>query len=206
MNSRPARLLLVAVALALAACAGAGARRTATAPPALSLPLPKIAPAALAEFAARQQLRVTVRTPPQGAAPPPTVVDALLAVDRDAVHLALLVASRRVIDLRWDGDALTEQRAAQVPAAISSERIVRDVLFVYAPLDALRAALPSGDRVEEGVGSDGLRERRWSRAGTLQLAARYHADPAWAGALDLDNLAEGYLLAIDSQPLPTEAR
>lgn len=204
MSSGPARVLSLTVALALAACAGGAARRHEPTPP---LPLPKIAPAELGQFAASQRLRVEVVPAPRGTAlPPPTAVDALIAAEPGELHLALLVAGRRVIDLRWDGQTLAEQRAEQVPAAISSERIVRDVLFAYARLDALRAAVPAGDRVDEVRGADGGRERRWIRAGTPLLIARYHADPPWAGALELDNVVEGYRLAIESKPLPAEAR
>lgn len=204
MIGRPARPLLLAVALALAACAG-GASRRAEAPAAL--PLPKVAPAALVPFAAEQRLRVEVTAAaPAAPSPPPTAVDALLVVEPGQLHLALLLAGRRVLDLRWDGTTLTEQRAAEVPAAIASERIARDVLVAYAPLEALRSVLPPDDRIDEAVDADGGRERRWSRGGVVQLSVRYHAEPAWAGALELDNRAEHYRLAISSRPLPPEPR
>lgn len=172
------RLIAGLLALAmLAACATQPAR------PHVALPALRLAPAALGHEIAEQQ-RLVFRFGQQV-----RELDALLEVDADAVRLAVQAMGRTGVRLQWDGTTLSEDRAAWLPAAVRSERVLDDVQFSLWPAEAIRAALPAGWELIE---REGVRELRKDGQVWLQ---RERVD---ATTLRVRNGAEGYELTIES--------
>lgn len=170
--------LPLSVALLLAACAGQVPVR-----PAVALPALRLAPAALGQEIAMQQ-RLTFRHGSHERS-----LDALLEADAQEVRLAVQAMGQSGVRLQWDGRELVQQRAAWLPAAVRGERVLDDLQFGLWPLPAIRAVLPAGWEAEEHAG---VRELRHD--GRAWLVARRLDD----GALELQNLAEGYSLRIES--------
>lgn len=179
-------IALLLLGLSLAACASRPA-----APAGVALPALRLAPAALGHDMAEQQ-RLVFRFGPHV-----RELDALLEVDAGEVRLAVQAMGRTGVRLQWDGERLVEQRAAWLPAAVRSARVLDDVQFSLWPAEAVRAALSAGwELVETGD----VRELR--RDGHPWLV-RERVD---ANTLRVRNLAEGYDLTIESvaggDPIP----
>jgi hypothetical protein len=160
-----------------------------TLPPPATLPALQLAPA---EFGAELSLaqRLTVTDAP---AEPDGALVALLQVDARQLQLAGLALGQRVLTLRWDGRELAVQRHPMLPAAVDPARVLRDIALVFAPLPALRAALPDGWTLDEANGQRTLRQ-----AGAPRLTVRYLDGRA---RVEIDNHAERYRLRIESRPL-----
>ena len=170
-------IALLLSSLLLAACA------TRPVAPAVQLPALRLAPAALGhELAVQQRLVFRFGTQVRE-------LDALLEVDASEVRLAVQAMGRTGVRLQWDGQSLMEQRAAWLPDAVRSERVLDDVQFSLWPADAIRAALPADwELVERGA----FRELR--RNGQVWLQ-REQVD---AGTLRVRNGADDYELTIES--------
>ena len=178
---------LIALALTCALLAACTSRGPATKPLA-ELPPLRLAPAALGKEISLQQKLAFVRGEQR------RELDALLEVDAGEVRLLAMAMGQSGVRLSWDGERLDEQRAAWLPAQVRGERVLDDLQFALWPLEAIRAALPSGWRVEETEG-----ERRLLDAqGKPWLAARIGATD---GDIELRNLAEGYRLEVRSASL-----
>ncbi len=169
--------------LMLAGCASVPAQR-------LTLPEPRLAPAAMAVDLALSQRLCIRRTATEQPCEP---IEARLEVDAQALHLAGFALGQRVLVVHWDGARLQTQRTPQLPPSADAERILRDIQYVYAPLAALQAALPEHWRV---VDRGNERELRHGRTSAIRI--RYATMPPWGGAVRLDNRVEGYRLDIDT--------
>jgi uncharacterized protein YbdZ (MbtH family) len=167
----------VCLALMLAACA----HRLPT--PAVSLPTLQLAPAALGhELAVQQRLHFQFGSQQRD-------LDALLEVDAQEVRLAVQAMGQSGVRLQWDGRELHEQRAAWLPPAVRSARVLDDLQFALWPTDAVRAALPAAWQVSD----DGV-VRRLSHAGQDWLVLTRLSPQR----LQLQNRAEGYQLEIET--------
>lgn len=156
---------------------------TRPATPAVVLPPLRLAPAALGhEMAAQQRLVFRFGTQERE-------LDALLEVDASEVRLAVQAMGRTGVRLQWDGKKLVEQRAAWLPTAVRSERVLDDVQFSLWPADAVRAVLPAGWELVE---SGDTRELR--RVGEAWLVRERTS----ATTLQVRNRADGYDLTIES--------
>ncbi len=181
-------IALACVCLSLVACAARGP----VAQPAVVLPRLHLAPAALGREISEQQQLTFKRGTQQ------RELDALLEVDAHEVRLLVQAMGRSGVKLVWDGQSLAEQRAPWLPPAVRGERVLDDLQFALWPLDAIRAALPQGWRVDEVDG-----ERRLLDAqGKPWLLAR---EDGGFGNVRLDNLSEGYELDVRSLSLQGEA-
>lgn len=170
----------------LAGGALAGALTACSTPPqpAARLGL-KLPPAALgAEIAVQQHLRVerNGRTD-----------DLDVALEADARHIELvgLALGQRVLTLSYDGKEMATWRHVMLPSQVRAEDVLEDVQLTLWPVEAIRAALPAGWRVEEG-----------SRRRTLYLddapvmVIDYSGDVRWRGTVVLENLRYRYRLTI----------
>ncbi len=175
-------LILLALSL-LGGCA------TTALPPAL--PLLQISPAA---YGASLQLtqRLTVQQAPTDPLLPAgeRQLDTLLQLDAVQLRLVALALGQRVLTLSWDGQTLDVKRHPMLPASVDAQRVLRDIALVFAPLDALRAALPPGWTMAESAN-----ERTLRLDGQAQLRVRYLQGRA---RVEIDNLAERYQLRIES--------
>lgn len=171
------RLLLLAAVLLLAGCAGHRPRSQAPLPPL------RLSPAGLpTPLALQQQLNFRF-------GPVQRELEALLEADATQVQLVVQAMGQTGLRVRWDGRQLQEQRAAWLPRQVRAGRVLDDLQFALWPTGAIAAALPPGWQV-----SDDGRLRCLRHAGQDALCLRRDAD----GALELDNLAEGYSLRIRS--------
>ena len=172
----------VCMAMLLGACA----HRAPT--PSIALPSLQLAPAALGhELSVQQRLHFQFGRQQRD-------LDALLEVDAQEVRLAVQAMGQTGVRLQWDGHRLQEQRAAWLPPAVRSARVLDDLQFSLWPTDAVRAALPADWQLQD----DGV-TRRLSRDGHDWLVLT-RVSPQ---RLQLDNRAEGYQLEIESlEPTP----
>jgi hypothetical protein len=165
-----------------------------TLPPPATLPALQLAPAEFgAELSLAQRLTVTDAPAEPDGALVERQLDTLLQVDAQQLQLAGLALGQRVLTLRWDGRDLAVQRHPMLPAAVDPARVLRDIALVFAPLPALRAALPDGWTLDEANGQRTLRQ-----AGAPRLTVRYLDGRA---RVEIDNHAERYRLRIESRPL-----
>ncbi len=189
------RRLMFAVVLAAAAsaaCTGAREVRPALGSdvPATGLPALRLSPASLgAQVSLSQRLTFQHRDDPGG----PRALEALLEVDATSLRLAGFAMQHRVFTLHWDGRALTEQRAPQVPAQLVAADVLRDIQLAYWPRDEVASALAAGWRLEDGPGTRVLFQN-----GSERVRIRYEAEPRWNGRTTIENLPGGYSLVIDS--------
>lgn len=157
-------------------------------PPEFALRLP---PAALgAELALAQRISVVRAAERQG-------FDALLEADATEVRVAAVALGRRVASLRWDGAALEADVAAQVPPAITAQRILTDVQLAWWPAAAVRAGLPPGYTLDDTADT-----RAVLRGGTPVVTLRYEGQPPAWRRVTLEHLERGYTLEIDSVEQP----
>lgn len=170
---------LAGAALLLAACA-AGPRATP------AMPQLWLSPASLGGPLALQQ-RLTV----SAAGRSKQQLDVALEIERDAVRMAVLDLGQALARLEWDGRQLRETRAAGWPAAVRGERILNEMQLVLWPPDAIQAALPLGWTL--AVQPDG-RTLRFDGAAVVQV--RYPS----RDVAELENVAEGYRIRIESRP------
>lgn len=158
-------------------------KRDAIAPEAAQLPPLHLAPSALGrELAVQQRLEFRFGRHVRE-------LDALLEVDASEVRLLVQAMGQSGVRLQWDGRNLVQQRAAWLPDRVRGERVLDDLQFSLWPLEAVRAALPSGWTVDERDG------RRELRQGEQVMLARTQVD---AQTMQLRNHAEGYDLRIES--------
>ncbi|KRA50618.1 DUF3261 domain-containing protein [Pseudoxanthomonas sp. Root630] len=172
------RLIALLLFVLLTACASRPVRE-----PGIALPPLRLAPSALGQEVALQQ-RLVFRFGTQV-----RELDALLEVDARDVRLAVQAMGRTGVTLQWDGEQLSEQRAAWLPAAVRGERVLDDVQFSLWPADAVRAALPPGWTLSDNGGT-----RELLHAGRTWLVR----ERVNATTLQVRNVADGYDLTIES--------
>lgn len=115
-----------------------------------SVPLLRLAPAALGRTLSLQQLiTVQIRTPHGEQT---REIQALLEADATHTRLAALAGGQVLARLDWDGTDLRATRSPWAPAEVVPERILSDLQLSLWPVPAIRAALPAGWRLEASAG------------------------------------------------------
>ncbi|KAF0813790.1 hypothetical protein IGB42_01469 [Andreprevotia sp. IGB-42] len=173
------RLLLAAAGMLLCSCASLLSG---------GLPLLQMAPAALGERTVEQ--RLTMQWPGDT-----RTLDVVASIDHDQLSLLGMALGVRLFALDYDGS--TVHKVENVPMSLPAERMLNDFLIVYAPLDALRAALPADWAV-----NDSGRQRVLEHAGQSAIVVDYDAADRWNGHAVLRNSALHYQLIIDSAVAP----
>jgi hypothetical protein len=148
------------------------------------LPLLKIPPATLGAKTAEQ--RLTIAWPGNQ-----RTLEMALDIDADTLTVIGLALGARLFSFDYDGEKITETKP--LPGGLSATRIANDLLLAYAPLDALRAALPTGWTIheEQGVRQVFLNEK-------LNISIHYIEGSPWQGRVVFDNHALYYQLTLDS--------
>ncbi len=180
------RLIAVCLLLLLGACAAPVVQTT-------TIPQPRLTPQAMGMVVSVAQ-RLTLVRAPEGRPVQTRSLDTLLEVDASSLRLAALALGQRVMTLTWDGSNLTSERHPLLPAEVDAAFVLRDIQWMYAPLDALRRVLPSDWQLE-----DTDRQRVLSHAGAPVLLIHYDGDSRWDGRSQLENRLEGYSLTIESE-------
>src|SRR6476646_7254747 len=139
------RLMALLALLLLGGCA-------ATVTPQLQLPQPRLAPAAMRISASLEQ-RLTVERTPVGRPVATRSLDTLLEIDAMGLRMAAFALGQRVLTLAWDGRNLVSERHPLLPAEVDAAYVLRDIQWMYAPLQALQSVLPPGWQLQE-VGNE----------------------------------------------------
>ncbi|RJG02747.1 DUF3261 domain-containing protein [Noviherbaspirillum sedimenti] len=122
-------------------------------------------------------------------------LEAALEVDDRHVGMIGLALGQRVMSLEFDGNELKSWRHALLPEQVRAEDVLEDIQLTYWPAAAVRAALPTGWRIEE----EGMRRTIWSDDAKV-VVINYSAEPRWNGKVALTNLRYQYQLTIQSAP------
>ena len=145
----------------------------------------KLAPAALgASIAIQQHLKVEREGRTDD-------LDAALEIDSEHVELVGLALGQRVLTLNYNGKELTSWRHAMLPSQVRTEDVLEDLQLTLWPVEAIRAALPPGWRIEK----DGL-HRTLYEGEELVATIDYSGMPRWSGKTVLENLRYRYRLTI----------
>ncbi len=179
------RLIALCMVLLIGACA-------TPVVPSVQIPQPRLSPQAMGVVVSVAQRLTLVRTP-DGRPVQTRSLDTLLEIDATSLRLAAFALGQRVMTLTWDGSALTSQRHPLLPAEVDAAFVLRDIQWMYAPLESLRAVLPPGWQLEGTA-----KERVLSHAATPVLLIHYGSDSPWSGRSQLENRLEGYSLTIES--------
>ncbi|WP_322577024.1 DUF3261 domain-containing protein [Rhodoferax sp.] len=122
------------------------------------------------------------------------VLDAVLEVTPDALQLIAMAIGQRLMTLKWDGKELQLRRSPMLPAEVDASHILRDVQLLYWPVEVIRSHLQPGWSLVESA-----QQRQLLLNGKMQVDIRYSDALRWSGQADLNNLAEGYRLQVESR-------
>jgi hypothetical protein len=162
----------------------------------VELPQPRLSPDAMGTVVSLEQ-RLTIERAPDGRPMTTRSLDTLLEIDSQSVRMAAFALGQRVLTLNWDGINLVSERNPLLPAEVDAAYVLRDVQWMYAPLQALRTVLPPGWLLEEVGG-----ERVLRHDGVPVLLIQYDSALRWNGRSRLENRLEGYMLTIESANQP----
>ena len=163
-----------------------------TPPPPLALP--KVAPADLGGDLQLNQ-HLTISRGQAGQLGEEHEIDVALAVEGQRLKLAAVGLGLRLITLDYDGRTVSEQRHPLLPAVVNGERILRDMVLTWWPLDSLRPLLPAGWTVVE---ADAQRSVLWQGRPVIVIRYDKPAGQRWLGGAQFENLQHGYRLGIIS--------
>lgn len=151
------------------------------------LPLLQIKPAELgAGRTAEQRLQLVWRGEAR-------TLESVLDVSADSLQFIGTAMGLRLFSLDYDGHRIEQGLGAGLPAALPPERIMNDMLLIYAPEKDLRAALPAGWRLEIQQNS-----RLLMHGDDPVIEVIYHAAAPWRGRTILRHLQFSYQLTVDS--------
>jgi len=98
-----------------------------------------------------------------------------------------------LMQIVWGPGGVTAKKSSLAPNSLLPERILKDLMMVYAPDEALRQAISGGELVIEG------QTRIVRKGGRDLIAVRRSAGDKWAGNATLTNFAYNYSLDIQSR-------
>lgn len=110
------------------------------------------------------------------------------------VVLMTVPSGPRIMRLDWSAGGLVSEKETIAPDALTPERMLADLMVVYASQDTLRNAISGGRVMDELDGT-----RHVSVDGQDVIVARRPSGDIWAGSATLKNLAFDYVLNIQSQ-------
>jgi hypothetical protein len=130
---------------------------------------------------------------------PPVVFQAAVSLAVSGSHVTILDdLGRRAATITWGPQAITFERAPWLPEAVDLRRVLVDMMLVYWPVDALRAALPSGWRLTTNAQGRSITD---GASGTELIALTTPVNDPWQGAATLTQRQQHYRLTIQSQRL-----
>lgn len=178
------RLLSVVAVFALTTSLEACGGRTAPPPDHLQLAL------APASFAQRITLQQRVHVERDGRE---VDFEAVLDIGPDSLTLVGMAFGQRILTLRYDGTRLVESRSPMLPREVLGADVLSDLQLALWPLDAVRAALPSGYTLRD---ADAVRVLSM---GDEEIAIiSYDGSPRWIGRVTVINRQFAYRLVIQS--------
>jgi hypothetical protein len=124
-------------------------------------------------------------------------LEAVLDIHPDSLTVIGLAFGVRLFSFDYDGEKIILTQPLR--GRLSATRIVNDMLMVYAPLDALADALPTGWTVCEKQ-----QMRQVFQDERLAVSIHYPEGSPWQGRVVLDNHALGYQLTLDSREVTAD--
>ncbi len=122
-------------------------------------------------------------------------------VESDATHTTVVMtipSGPRILSVDWTPGHFTTRLEPQAPAGLTGEHMLADMMLIYAPLPLVAAALDGAQVIEDADG-----HRRIVKDGATLITVMRPPEGAggnlWNGPAELENLAYGYRLSIDSQ-------
>ncbi len=155
-----------------------------------ALPLLQIPPAALGPACMVEQRVSFTRGDEQRS------FDAVLDLSAQRLDLVATAVGVRLFTLNYDGASIAQGPGLPMPGGLPPEWIVNDLLYVFAPVAALQAALPVGWQV---IDAEGVRQIL--KAGEPVVEISYSGADHWSGQALLEQKRLGYRLQIDSHKL-----
>jgi len=125
-------------------------------------------------------------------------LEMVLDIQDGTMTVVGLAFGARLFSFDYDGKKIVETQP--LPSSLSAARIMNDLLLIYTPLDALRAALPANWTVHEKIG-----ERQVFFDGTLNISIHYVEGSRWQGRTVLENHALRYQLTLDNREAEDDA-
>ena len=102
---------------------------------------------------------------------------------------------RRAITITWTGQNVSAETAPWVPETLRPGSMLADIILIYWPEGAVRAALPvGGELLQEARG----RTIRVNGKDVLRVDYGWAAGARWNGTLRYSNLAWGYEIEVQS--------
>lgn len=98
-----------------------------------------------------------------------------------------------LMQIVWGPDGVTAKKSSVAPSGLLPERILKDLMMVYAPDEALRRSISGGELVIEG------QTRIVRKDGRDLIVVRRSTSDRWAGNATLTNFAYNYSLDIQSR-------
>ncbi len=102
----------------------------------------------------------------------------------------------RIMSVDWHAGAVTSKKEPIAPGNLVAERLLADLMLVYAPEEELRDAISGGKLVTVGD-----RARRIFKDGREIIEVTRPAGDPWSGEATLTNFAFDYALDIQSRRL-----
>lgn len=151
------------------------------------LPLLQISPAELGTGrTAEQRLQLVWRGDAR-------TLESVLDVSKEQVQFIGSAMGLRLFSLDFDGHQLSQGAGAGLPAALPPERIINDILLIYAPEASVRAALPDGWQLKTQQN-----QRLLMHGDDPVIEVIYDAAAPWQGRTVLRHLQFSYQLTVDS--------
>ncbi len=110
--------------------------------------------------------------------------------------VSLDTLGRRAMTVTWTAAGVHAEAAPWLPASVRAENMLADIVLIYWPEAAVRAAL-TGASLEVTAGRRSVRSR--SGGEVVRIDYGTGVSGPWSGLLHLHNLAWGYGLDIQSQ-------
>ena len=184
VECRAWRFLSVVSVFALTTILNACSGRAAPPPDHLQLAL---APAA---FAQRITLQQHVHVERDGRE---VDFEAVLDIGPDSLTLVGMAFGQRILTLRYDGTRLVESRSPMLPREVLGADVLSDLQLALWPVNAVRAALPTGYTLRDASGV------RVLSMGDEEIATiSYDGSPRWIGRVTVVNKQFAYRLVIQS--------
>ncbi len=120
---------------------------------------------------------------------------ATIQTTADALTIVVAMPSGPpLVSIIWKDGRITGTQAPSLPPSLTPDHLLADIMSLYAPAEALNAALAGAEVVDAGTARTIEKPD-----GTVVVRITRPGDDPWSGPATLHNLAFGYQLGINSR-------